>query len=94
MSEKLYAKVIIKVPSDYITTQKDGSLLIRAPNTSKRTYTKKSKIVEIPIINETTIEEPTTPQIKPKKKGKFEKGSEAAKAFMTMMREKRKPKST
>ena len=29
-----------------------------------------------------------------KKKGKFEKGSEAAKAFMTMMREKRKPKTT
>ena len=92
--EKLYSKVIIKVPSDYITTQKDGSLLIKCP-TTKKTYTKKSKIVEIPIINETTIiEEPTTTQIKQKKKGKFEKGSQAAIDFMKMMREKRKPKST
>ena len=40
-NEKLYSKVLIRVPSDYITTQRDGSLLIRAPNTSKRTYTKK-----------------------------------------------------
>ena len=90
--EKLYSKVIIKVPSDYITTQRDGSLLIKSP-TTKKTYTKKSKIVEIPIINETTIEEPTTTQIKPKKKGKFEKGSDAAIAFMKMMREKRKLKT-
>ena len=71
MSEKLYAKVIIKIPSDYITTQKDGSLLIKCP-TTKKTYTKKSKIVEIPMMNETTIEEPTT-QIKPKKRVNLKK---------------------
>ena len=89
--ERLYSKVLIRVPSDYITTQRDGSLLIRAPNASKRTYTKKNDIVDIPSMNETKIEPTTEPKLK--KKGKFEKGSEAAKAFMAMMREKRKMKS-
>ena len=90
--EKLYSKVLIRVPSDYITTQRDGSLLIKCPS-SKRSYTKKSKeIIDIPIVSETKIETTTEPKLK--KKGKFEKGSEAAKMFMAMMREKRKSKNT
>ena len=90
-TEKLYSKVSIRVPSDYITTQRDGSLLIKCPS-SKRSYTKKIIIIiDIPIVSETKIETTTEPKLK--KKGKFEKGSEAAKAFMAMMREKRKMKS-
>ena len=90
-SEKLYSKVLIRVPSDYITTQRDGSLLIKCPS-SKRSYTKKNNMVELPMVSETKIETTTEPKLK--KKGKFEKGSEAAKMFMAMMREKRKIKST
>ena len=91
-NEKLYSKVLIRVPSDYITTRRDGSLLIKCPS-FKRSYTKKSKeIIDIPIVSETKIE--TTIEPKLKKKGKFEKGSDAAKMFMAMMREKRKSKST
>ena len=71
--EKVYSKVLIRVPSDYISTQKDGSLLIKCPS---RKY--KSNI---------TTSEST--ESKPKRKAKFEKGSEAAKEFMKMIREKR-----
>ena len=72
----VYSKVLIKVPSDYISTQKDGSLLIKCPS---RKY--KSNI---------TTSEST--ESKPKRKAKFEKGSEAAIAFMKMIREKRATK--
>ena len=74
--EKVYSKVLIRVPSDYISTQKDGSLLIKCPG---RKY--KSNI---------TTSEST--ESKPKRKGKFEKGSDEAIAFMKMIREKRATK--
>jgi len=72
----VYSKVLIRVPSDYISTQKDGSLLIKCPS---RKY--KSSI--------TTSESTESIESKPKRKAKFEKGSDAAKEFMKMIREKR-----
>ena len=89
--EKLYSKVLIRVPSDYITTIRDGSLLIKCPS-SKRSYTKKSKeMVELPIVSETEVI--TTPKT-PRASGRFTKGSDAAKMFMSQMRSMRKSKNT
>ena len=90
MSEtKLYSKVLIKVPSEFIHTMKDGSLLIT--NKTRKSYTRKPKEETTTIINNESVDivqEPT----KPKRKSKFSKGSPDAIEFMNKLRALRKKK--
>lgn len=51
-------------------------------------------VVKKPRAKKVTVEKVTVEKVEPAKarKGRFEKGSEAARAYMKMLREKKKPK--
>ena len=89
--ERLYSKVLIRVPSDYITTQRDGSLLIKCP-TPKRSLSKKNKeMVDLPILSETKVITTPPTQIKSASR-KFTKSSVQAIEHMAKMRAMRNKK--
>ena len=77
----VYSKVLIKVPSNYINSMKNGTLLIRPP-TNRKPYTKKIKKTVI-------SDEIFLPQTETIEKPKLTKGSDAMREHMARMRSMR-----
>ena len=91
MSQSIYSKVLIKVPSDYINTMKNGTLLIKPPrgetiktiSTTRKSYTRKPK-------TNNNNENILTPTETPSEKPKLIKGSDAMREHTAKMRSMRK----